>query len=316
MQKKDLGKVLIAASVHRILTEGLADAGYECIIEEKITQQKAFDLIRDCVAVVTSTRLQLDKRLIDAASELRWIGRMGSGMEVIDVSYAENKGITCFSSPEGNSNAVAEHALGMLLGVTKHIAWSNLEVKQGLWLRDQNRGMELEGKTIGIIGFGHTGRAFARKLQGFDMKIMVFDKYCQDDIPSQFINCGDLTPIFEQADIISFHVPMQEDTIHYLNENFITKMTKGFIVINTSRGIVVDTKALWEGLESGKIKGACLDVLEEEPIEKMSGDMRQLLRQISDLPNVIITPHIAGYSVEALYKMSKILLYKILTLKK
>ncbi len=313
---KNLGKVLIAAPVHTILTNGLTEAGYEYIIEEKVIQQKALDLIRDCVGVVTSTRLQLNKELIDAAPQLRWIGRMGSGMEVIDVSHAEKKGIACFSSPEGNSNAVAEHALGMLLSVTKHIAWSNMEVKEGLWLRDQNRGVELEGKTIGIIGFGHTGRAFARKLQGFDTQIMVFDKYSHDDVPAPFINCEDLTPIFEQADIISFHVPMQKDTIYYLDENFIAKMTKGFIVINTSRGIVVDTKALWQGLQNGKIKGACLDVLEEEPIEKMSEDMRQLLKQISDLSNVIITPHIAGYSVEALYKMSKILLYKILTLEK
>ena len=307
------GKVLIAAPVNSMLTDGLRAAGYEMIFEEKINQNKAFELIKDCVGVITSTRLQLNRELINAAPCLKWIGRMGSGMEVIDVAYAKEKGIACYGSPEGNSNAVGEHALGMLLSLTKKITWSHNEVKEGKWIRDANRGMELEGKTIGIIGYGHTGKAFAKKLSGFDVRILVYDKYNQNDIPENLVCCKDIDPIFEEAEIVSFHVPLQEDTIHYFDKAFLDKMKKPLIVINTSRGVVVDTAVLFDGLKAGKVKGACLDVIEEEPIEKMGDKVKMMLNEMITMPHVIITPHIAGYSEEALYKMSKALLGKIVT---
>jgi len=306
------GLVLIAAPVHRVLTDALSSVGYEYVIREKITQQEAFELIKTCSGVITSTRLQLDKALLDAAPLLRWIGRMGSGMEVVDVAYAAKKGIKCYSSPEGNSNAVAEHALGMLLSLTKRITASNNELKQGIWKRDENRGIELEGKTIGIIGFGYTGRAFARKLQAFDMRILTYDKYNLDNVPGYVESCPDLSLIFQESDVISFHVPLQEDTVHYMNENFIYRMHKHFILINTSRGIVVDTKALLKGLQEGKIRGACLDVYEEEPLAKMSRDIRIATEQLMKMEQVILTPHIAGYSYEAIYKMSKTLSNKVI----
>ncbi|MDR3679799.1 MAG: NAD(P)-dependent oxidoreductase [Flavipsychrobacter sp.] len=310
---KSRGKVLIAAPVHAVLTDGLTEQGYECVVQEKIQQSVAAALLADCVGVITSTRLQLDKGLIDAAPNLRWIGRMGSGMEVIDTIYATEQNIACFSSPEGNCNAVGEFALGMLLSLTRNIAVSRNEVQAGQWLREENRGYELEGKTVGIIGYGHTGPAFAKKLSGFDVNILVYDKYRQHiPVDDQVTICADLTQIYREADIVSMHVPLQNDTHHYINKKFIDDMAKGFVLINTSRGIVTDTQALWYGLETGKIKGACLDVWEQEPIDKMGNDMRNLLAKISCLPQVIVTPHIAGYSVEALYKMSKVLLYKIM----
>lgn len=304
-------KVLIAASVHNILTRWLEANGYECLMLEKITQQEAMEIVGECTGVITSTRLQIDKMLIDAAPNLKWIGRMGSGMEVIDLAYAAQKGIACYSSPEGNRNAVAEHALGMLLSLNKKIIKSNTEVKNGLWLREENRGVELEGKTIGIIGYGHTGSSFARKLYGFDVNVLVYDKYLSDVVPKYMEECRSLDKIFAEADIVSFHVPLQHDTIHYLNHDFVEKMQKPFILVNTSRGRVVDTKALYDGLLSGKISGTCLDVWEEEPIAAMSVEMKAYMDKIAGLPQVIITPHIAGYSVEALYKMSKALLDKI-----
>jgi D-3-phosphoglycerate dehydrogenase len=305
------GKVLIAAPVHSVLTEGLTAAGYEIAQAEDISQDSAFYFIKDCVGVITSTRVQLNKDLIQAAPLLKWIGRMGSGMEVIDVPFAESKSIACFSSPEGNSNAVAEHALGMLLSVTKRITWSHNEVKEGKWLREENRGTELEGKKVGIIGFGHTGKAFARKLSGFDVSILVYDKYKQDGVTSSMVNCKDLAPIFQEADIVSFHVPLQQDTIHYFNEDFLGKMRKPFILVNTSRGDVVDSAPLLKGIRESKIKAACLDVFEEEPLNKMGKAQQDILKELIQLPQIIITPHIAGYSYEALYKMSKVLLDKI-----
>lgn len=304
-------KVLIAAPVHSVLLNGLTNKGYECEVMEKIQQEEAYSIIHDYVGIITSTRLQIDRKMIDTAAKLEWIGRMGSGMEVIDVPYAELKGIKCYGSPEGNANAVAEHALGMLLALNKRILVSANEVKEGKWLRDENRGEELEGKTIGIIGFGHTGRAFAKKLSVFDMNILAFDKYTLNDIPDYVEAVSSLEPIFEKADVVSFHVPLHNDTVHYFNDEFLKRLKKAVIIINTSRGMVVDTSVLYEGLISKSIKGACLDVMEQEPLEKMSKDLRQILDKMLLLSQVIVTPHIAGYSFEALFKMSRVLLSKI-----
>ena len=305
------GKVLIAAPVHDVLRVGLQEAGYELTEHLSISQEEALALIADYVGVVTSTRLHLDSEFLQAAAHLRWIGRMGSGMEIIDLDYARAAGISCFSSPEGNCNAVAEHALGMLLSVSKRISWSHQEVSQGKWLRDENRGTELEGKTIGIIGFGHTGRAFARKLQGMDMHILAYDKYQRYHFPEFVTPCESLEPIFAAADIVSFHVPMQPDTMHYFDAAFLDALAKPCIVINTSRGLVVHTKTLLEALEQGRVAGACLDVFDGEPLSRMNNEQIDMLNRLMKMPQVIITPHIAGYSVEALYKMSSALLQKI-----
>ncbi len=304
-------QVLIAAPVHPALTDALAAMGYDCIINEQITQSSAAALVADCSGIITSTRLQLDRGLIDAAPGLEWIGRMGSGMEVIDVAYAESKGIRCIGSPEGNCNAVGEHALGMLLALIRRIAVSNTEMKLGVWLRDQNRGIELENKTIGIIGYGHTGAAFAKKLSGFDMKVLAYDKYNPGLIPGSVVNCKTLEPIFEEADIISFHVPHGAGTAHYFNDDFLAAMCKPFIIMNTSRGSVVSLSSLYKGITSKKIIGACLDVFETEPVAKMPAEMAAMMAGLITLPNVITTPHIAGYTFEAVFKMSKILAEKI-----
>lgn len=303
-------KVLIAAPVHAVLTDGLNVMGYELVVKETITQQLAYALIGECVGVITSTRLQLDRELLEAAPGLQWIGRMGSGMEVIDVPYATQKGIQCYGSPDGNCNAVAEHALGMLLALIRRISWSHTEMKNGIWKRDENRGYELEGKTVGIIGYGHTGAAFARKLLGFDVRLMAYDKYHPQNIPAH-IECCDLAAIHREADIVSFHVPLQADTIRFFDSAFTEAMHKPFIFVNTSRGQVADTLALYDALKSGKVTGACLDVFEQEPVAKAEGDVKKALEAMIHLPNVITTPHIAGYTHEALYKMSRSLLEKI-----
>ena len=305
-------RVLIAAPVHNVLIKGLSDAGYVCDIHENITQSGAYELIAGCVGVITSTRLQLDRTLLDIATDLRWIGRMGSGMEVIDVPYAATKGIACYSSPEGNCNAVGEHAVGMLLDLNRRITISNSEMKHGLWLRNENRGVELEGKTLGIIGFGHTGRAFAKKMQGFDMDMLIYDKYNSENLPSYVTNTTNLNKIFSYADIVSFHVPLQNDTLDYFNWEFILNMNKKFTLINTSRGQVVNTVALLRGIKEGRISGACLDVFEQEPLSAMNEETKSAMSELMGMQNVITTPHIAGYTFEALYKMSNTLLGKII----
>ncbi len=304
-------KVLIAAPVHKVLLDGLAKVGYNTVISENILQEEAFEQVAEYAGIITSTRLHIDKTMIDAAKRLEWIGRMGSGMEIIDVNYAQTKGIKCYSSPEGNANAVAEHAIGLLLSLSKRITSSAAEVKQGKWLRDANRGFELEGKTIAIIGLGNTGRAFAKKLSSFSMNILAYDKYVTDIVPS-YVQCVDsFERIFSEAEIISFHVPLQDDTYYYFNEDFLSKFLKPIIVLNTSRGLIVNTEVLYKGLMAGKVKAAGLDVLEQEPLNEVGVRLRETLDKMLVLPQVLITPHIAGYSYEAVYKMSEVLLSKI-----
>jgi D-3-phosphoglycerate dehydrogenase len=306
------GKVLIAAPIHEVLSKGLESAGYELLWHENISQDQGFEWINGCVGVITSTRLHLNKELIDAAPLLQFIGRMGSGMEIIDLPYAEAKGIRCIGSPEGNCNAVAEHALGMLLSLNKNIDKSYNEIKKGLWLRDENRGSELEGKTIGIIGYGHTGAAFAKLLRGFDLQILVYDKYKTIAQEPHINVCQSIEEIQAAADIVSVHVPFQEDTFHLVDASFIQKMKKAFLLLNTSRGTVLDSLVLHRFIKEGKIKGVALDVWEEEPFSKMTSTMRDALDELISLPNVLVTPHIAGYSHEALYKMSLTLLKRII----
>jgi D-3-phosphoglycerate dehydrogenase len=303
--------VLLAAPIHAVLRDGLLAMGYELKAALDIRQDEAADLLRDCVGVVTSTRLTLDATLLNAAPELRWIGRMGSGLEVIDLQAAAANGISVVSSPEGNANAVAEHALGLLLGLTKNIGRSAAEVRAGEWRREENRGIELEGKTLGIIGFGHTGRAFARKLQGLDLRILAYDNRPQENVPSWVEIVENLEAIWNEVTIVSFHVPFAQSTHHYFNQAFADRMKKAFYLLNTSRGSVVDTAILPQLLARGTLLGAGLDVWEEEPIARMSPPQRALLDSLSQTPNVIVTPHIAGYTQEALYKMSATLLAKI-----
>ncbi|MBS1644547.1 MAG: hydroxyacid dehydrogenase [Bacteroidetes bacterium] len=305
------GKVLLAAPVHAVLKEGLLAQGFELLEFPQINQELAMAQVPSCVGIITSTRIQVNQIMIDAAPNLSWVGRMGSGMEVIDVEYARSRGIHCFFSPEGNANAVAEHAMGLLLSLTKHIADSAAEVILGQWRREENRGMELEGKTIGIIGLGHTGKAFAKLLSGFGCKILAYDTQKIENIPANVSFCHSLDRIWAEASVLSFHVPMAADTYHYFNADFLAKMQQPFILLNTSRGTVVDATILPDALKSAAIIGLGLDVWEQEPIKSMPPASQELMLQLAKNRRVIITPHIAGYTHEALYKMSKILLEQL-----
>ncbi len=303
-------EVLIAAPVHPVLTEGLEKMGYCLRMAPEIKKEEAGKLLQGCLGVITSTRIQLSRELLAQNPQLRWIGRMGSGLEVIDTGAAAEKGIAVFASPEGNCNAVAEHALGMLLSLLKKIPSSAHEVGQGRWLREENRGEELEGKTVGLIGFGHTGRAFARLLGGFEVNILAHDPYTKQEFPEN-VERATLSEIQVRADVVSFHVPIRADTHYYFNEAFLTALQKPVVLLNTSRGEVVQSEVLERGLISGKIKAAALDVWEGEPLPKMPEAERSRLLRLAQRADVLITPHIAGYSKEALYKMSRSLLQKL-----
>lgn len=296
-------KVLITEPVHEVMLEGFKNLGYEIDHYPHISYAAVKAIIAQYAGMVVSTKISVDKALLDEAKNLKFVGRLGSGMEHIDRVYAKTLGVQCFSSPDGNCNAVAEHAMGLLLGLTNNIHVSSNEVSQKLWQREKNRGIEIENRTVGIIAYGHTGSSFARKLKGFDVKVLVHDKYYNAKLDS-YEHKASLEEIYAEAEIISLHLPLTDETFHLANKDFFNAFKKNIYFINTSRGKVLDTAALIEALDSGKVLGAGLDVLENESLASYSKEEQIQFENLTNRENVIVTPHIAGWSFEALRKMA------------
>lgn len=308
-------KVLFLDTVHPVLEQRLTKSGMECIDGTSSSLDSLFSLGATVEGLVVRSRFNLDEKFLRHFPVLKFIARAGAGMETIDEVYCQERKIQLFNAPEGNRTAVAEHALGMLLSLFNKLSKGDKEVREGTWEREGNRGLEIAGKTVGVIGFGNNGSEFAKILSGFDCKILAYDKY-RSNFGTEHIQEVALETIFEQADIVSFHIPQTEESIFMGNTAFFSRFQKPIYLINLSRGKIVSLEAVWEGIEQQKIKGACLDVLElENKSFEQAFNEKKLpfyLENLLQSDKVLFSPHVGGWTVESYYKLSAVLVDKIL----
>lgn len=306
--------VVFLDTVHPVLQERLTALGWNCIDETLSTIQASKKSLAMADGIVIRARFRLDASILQFAPQLKFIARSGAGMENIDQDYCENHNIQLINAPEGNRNAVGEHALGMLLALLNKLHTADREVRNGIWDREGNRGLELDGLTVGIIGFGNNGRAFAKKLRGFDVQVLAYDKY-KSDFGNSFVKESSLSELFEKSDVISFHIPQNEETLFFANDSFFEAFKKPIFLLNLSRGKIVQTSSLIKALKSGKVRGAGLDVLEYEKSsfeqlfdQVLTSDFKYLL----EAKNVILSPHVGGWTEESYFKLSDVLADKII----
>ncbi|WP_066759541.1 NAD(P)-dependent oxidoreductase [Crocinitomix algicola] len=308
-------KVAFIDTVHPILQEKLEAKGWQC---DDLTSQSVLELKENLIdyhGIVVRSRYRMDADLLDKAHKLEFIARSGAGMENIDVPFCNSRNITLFNAPEGNRNAVGEHALGMLLSLFNKLNKGDSEIRRGIWDREGNRGVELDGRTVGIIGYGNNGAAFARKLRGFDVRVLAYDKY-KSGFGNGHVEEVTLAELQKRATVISLHIPQNAETIGLIDAAFIQEVENPFYLINLARGKIVDTEALMQGLIKGEILGACLDVLEYEKssFENMFDQNKEMPEAMKFLVNsnkTILSPHVGGWTVESYYKLSAILYDKI-----
>ncbi len=306
-------KVLHLDSNHSLMIEQLAQMGYVNIEDYTSSKETIEETIHEYEGIIIRSRFKIDAAFLEKATQLKFIGRVGAGLENIDCEFAKAKGIALIAAPEGNQTAVGEHALGMLLTLFNKLNLVDQEVRQGIWIREGNRGIELEGKTVGIIGYGHMGNAFAKRLQGFDCEVIFHD--IKDNLENQYAKQVSIAELQRKADIVSLHIPQTPDTHYMINQSFIEQMAKPFWLINTARGKAVHTADLVDALISEKVRGAALDVLEYEKssFEHMFADetLPQPMQYLIQSDKVLLSPHIAGWTIESKEKLAQTIIDKI-----
>jgi len=312
-------KVAFIDVVHPVLQRRLEKNVFICDDLTTLSKLEIALQIKIYSGIVVRSRFAMDADFLSKAVKLEFIARSGAGMENIDIPYCESRNIQLHNAPEGNRNAVGEHALGMLLSLFNNLNKGDHEVRQGVWDREGNRGVELDGKTIGIIGFGNNGQAFAKKLRGFDVDVLVYDKYISN-FDNDFITEVTMNTIFKKADIISFHIPQNKETLFLVDDDYLSRFKKNIYIINLSRGKIIKTSSLVNSLECGNVKGACLDVLEFEKtsFENIFSDKTNLPEAFNYILNsnkTILSPHVGGWTKESYFKLSNVLADKILNFK-
>jgi D-3-phosphoglycerate dehydrogenase / 2-oxoglutarate reductase len=305
-------KILIVDDLHENIFPLLTEMGFEINYQPDIKRNEILEIMKDFEGLIIRSKTKVDKDFLSRCDKLEFIGRAGAGLDLIDLEEVNQRNIQVFAANEGNSDAVAEHTMGMILMLFNKLNWADAEVRQRIWHREENRGIELKGMTVGIIGYGNMGMAFAQRLMGFGVKVLAYDKIEKKDYEyGLYSENSTLNNIFEETDLLSIHVPLTDETRMMVNDDFIQKFKKNIFIINTSRGEVASTDSILKGLKSGKIRGACLDVLENEKLTTLTTEQEEVYSQLFKLKNVILTPHIAGWTVESYRKINEVLVEKI-----
>ncbi|MCF0051997.1 2-hydroxyacid dehydrogenase [Dyadobacter sp. LJ53] len=303
-------KILIADSMHPSLFEMLRDEGWDYSYHPEFRREDILNNISGYEGLVIRSKTNVDEEMLSAATQLRFIARAGAGLDLIDLEVARTRQIEVFHAGKGNRDAVAEHALGMLLALFNNILRADRQVRSGTWDREGNRGVELMNKTVGIIGYGNNGSATAQRLSGFGCQVLAYDKY-RDNYGDAFASESSMQEIMEKADIVSLHIPLTEVTRYLVNDEFVANFSKPFYLLNLSRGETVSLDAVVKGLKSGKILGACLDVLENEKINKLTQAQQEAFDYLRASDNVVLTPHIAGWTHESYIRINEVLIDQI-----
>jgi D-3-phosphoglycerate dehydrogenase len=301
-------KILIADHLHPIFKEEAEKMGFECHDMPLISREETLAIIHEYSIIAIRTKFQIDAELIDAASNLQLIARAGAGMDNVEEEYAASKGIHCIHAPEGNRDAVAEHVIGMILSLLNNLHQADAEIRQGIWEREGNRGWELKGKTIAIIGYGNNGMMLARKLSGFEVKVIAYDKY-KTGFSDGYAQEVSMEQVVKEADILSFHIPLSRETRQLFNDEYLFHFKKPIVLLNASRGEIVNTKTVLKGIESGKISAAGLDVLEVEKFPALAE--QEWFKELAESKKVLLSPHIAGWTHESYRKISEVLAQKL-----
>ncbi len=310
---KHIGCVLITDDVHEVLPKGLRALGYTLDYEPHISLNEVRARISQYTGLIINSKILVDRELLDAADQLRWVGRLGSGLEIVDSAYAKTRGVAILASPEGNAPAVGEHALAMLLALATKLCRGDRQVRSNSWDREAARGWELKYRTVGIIGYGHTGPAFAKTLRGFENRILAYDKYRPAfTVQTPWVEPAETAQqVLRESDIISLHLPLTPETIGYLGRAELESLRVGAVVINTSRGRAIDLEALVQALETGHLGGACLDVFPNEKPDTFSREEEAIMGRLTALDNVILSPHVAGWTVESKRALAQIVLERV-----
>ncbi|EOZ93876.1 D-3-phosphoglycerate dehydrogenase [Indibacter alkaliphilus LW1] len=303
-------KVLIIDEMHLSILSLMEEAGYEVEYSPEISRNEILDRIEAFVGLIIRSKTPIDRELLLKAKKLKFIGRAGAGLDKIDLDYLEQHDIKLFHAAEGNMDAVGEQAIGGLLSLFNHISKADAEVRKGIWKREENRGEELQGKTVGIIGYGNMGSSFARKLGGFDVNILAYDKY-KSGFGNFHVREASLGQLLEETDVLSMHVPLTLETRNFLNMDLLERFKKPIYFINTARGEIISFDTLNEALDRGIFKGAVLDVLENEKFDTFTSEQKNSFERLAARKNVIFSPHIAGWTFQSYEKINQVLVQKI-----
>jgi D-3-phosphoglycerate dehydrogenase len=307
-------KILITETIHECIIPMLEEVGYEVDYEPKIDRAGILGKLNAYIGVIVRSKTPIDEEFIRAGANLKFIARSGAGMDQVDIEFAQKRGIELLNAPEGNRDAVAEHTVGMLLSLINKLNLGDGQVRNKIWDREGNRGIELMGRAFGIIGYGNMGEAVSKRLIGFGCQVVAYDKY-KTGYGGKYAEEVSLEELFKRADIVSFHVPLTSETKFYIDDDFIGRFEKNIVLLNTARGEIIPLKSLVTNLKSGKIIAAGLDVLENEKMARLTPEQDQLMQDLFEMPNVLFTPHVAGWTVESYIKISETLGNKIKALK-